>query len=192
MDILNYRPLLWLLLLVPLLAVFTRSLVTRQRWLKISSFVLRCVGIVLLILALCGPFISRWTNKAHVIFLVDVSESVDVIVTEEGGKKHSLPMQQVGLGLYETKLPDMGLGRYTVRLHDTGHGKVKVLHHHADYPAEYRLDRKPAPAFTTAAGLGQNRISEGLGSVAAKEPIAASLRIAAILCLIAGILLRRI
>ena len=42
-----------------------------------ASFALRCLAIVLLVLALCRPGWMKDADDAHVIFLVDVSQSVD-------------------------------------------------------------------------------------------------------------------
>ncbi len=78
MDIISYRPALWLLVLVPLGVFYARTLVERRRLLKVSSFALRCLGIALLVLSLCRPFVSLRSDRAHIICLVDVSQSVDV------------------------------------------------------------------------------------------------------------------
>jgi len=87
MNFMVYRPLFWLLLLLPLLLVFIFSLVNRPaRW-KWAAFLLRGLGILLLILALCRPFLNRWTERQHVIFLVDVSESVDLAEVKKAHKE---------------------------------------------------------------------------------------------------------
>lgn len=70
---------LWWLVLLPLLAVAYRfSLSDRPvRFLRLS-FALRCAALVLVILALCHPYLKRRTSQLHVVHLVDVSESVDL------------------------------------------------------------------------------------------------------------------
>ncbi len=77
MDLVTYRPLFWLLLLAPIIAAFCLSLVDRRPLLKLASLVLRCLAVVLIVLALCSPFLMRKVRDAHVIFMVDTSESVD-------------------------------------------------------------------------------------------------------------------
>ena len=78
MEFLSLRPLLWLLVIVILALGLRHSLVERPRWAKWLSFALRVIGIVLLILALCRPYVTSEHNDLHVAFLVDVSESVDL------------------------------------------------------------------------------------------------------------------
>jgi Ca-activated chloride channel family protein len=79
MEFVSLFPLLWL---VPILAVlgmaWRYSLVDRPGALKIASFALRVLAVVLFLLALCRPFVKDRGKEAHVVFLVDVSESVDL------------------------------------------------------------------------------------------------------------------
>lgn len=70
---------LWLLLVCAAVSLFVwrRSLVDRppaSRWLAHG---LRLLGAVCLILALCRPYWLSTSDQLHVVFLVDVSESVD-------------------------------------------------------------------------------------------------------------------
>lgn len=70
---------LWLLLLCAAASFFVwrRSLVDRppaSRWLAHG---LRLLGLVCLILALCRPYWLSKSDQLHVVYLVDVSESVD-------------------------------------------------------------------------------------------------------------------
>jgi Ca-activated chloride channel homolog len=78
MELTSYQPLLWLLALVPMLALMLSGLVERPRLLKWASFVLRALAVLLLALALCRPvlFLKR-ASARHVVYLLDVSESVD-------------------------------------------------------------------------------------------------------------------
>lgn len=78
MDVLNPKALWWLLCLLPLAVVLKLSLVDRPRLLKRLATGLRLLAIVLLILALCLPFLSLRADGIHVAFLLDVSESVDL------------------------------------------------------------------------------------------------------------------
>ena len=83
MGIITNQYLYFLLLLVPLIIYFKRSLVNRTPKLKLLSFILRAVGIVLLILALSRPFYQRISKDLHTIFLVDLSESIDLDSVKE-------------------------------------------------------------------------------------------------------------
>ncbi len=80
MQLAFYQPLFWLGLLLILGVGYAVSLVDRPRSLKVASFVCRAGAVVLLALALCRPFVLRETQDLHVVFLVDVSESVDLPV----------------------------------------------------------------------------------------------------------------
>lgn len=77
MEFLTFQPLMWLLAIVVLAIGLRFSLVDRPRWQQAASFLFRAIGIALLILALCRPFWSDESEDLHVVFLVDVSESVD-------------------------------------------------------------------------------------------------------------------
>ena len=78
MYFVSYKPLLWLLLLIPVLICFRYSLVDRPLKYRITAFALRFLSIILIILALSRPFVSQKVNGLHVVFLIDVSESVDL------------------------------------------------------------------------------------------------------------------
>ncbi len=78
MEFVSYKPLLWLLLLIPIIVGFKYSLVDRPLKYKIAAFALRILSIVLIILALSRPFIAKKVDGLHVVFLIDVSESVDL------------------------------------------------------------------------------------------------------------------
>ena len=76
---LTYSQYLWWLLLLPVLGIgYYFSLVDRPQKLKIASFALRVLAIVLLIFALCRPAYRTDSKDLHVVFLVDVSQSVDL------------------------------------------------------------------------------------------------------------------
>ncbi len=82
MDLISYKPLWWMLVLPVLGMVCRTSLVERSRLLKLGSFLLRCAAVVLLVTALCRPFLLRSKNSFHLIHLLDVSESVDLASAE--------------------------------------------------------------------------------------------------------------
>ena len=83
MDVVTYRPLVWLLLVALLVPFFVRGLVERPRWIKLAAFLLRCAALALIVLAMCRPFASRKRHALHVIHLLDVSESVDLAGCEQ-------------------------------------------------------------------------------------------------------------
>jgi len=78
MDVVSLKPLLWLILLIPLLVVFRYSFVDRPKVYKFTAMGLRIAAILLLILAVCRPFIAFESEDIHVVFILDVSESVDL------------------------------------------------------------------------------------------------------------------
>lgn len=77
-DFTDNRAFLWLLLLLPLAWGLWTSLVDRPAKLKWASFMLRALGLALLVLGLAQPFMNRERRDAHLNFLVDVSASVQL------------------------------------------------------------------------------------------------------------------
>jgi Ca-activated chloride channel homolog len=76
MEFTTYLPLLWLLIIIPLGISFIFSLVNRKPALKRLSWLLRVVAVIALVLALCQPFINLVSDKKHIVFMLDGSESV--------------------------------------------------------------------------------------------------------------------
>ncbi len=87
MDFISYFPFLWLLLIPPMLVAFIFTLVDRPPVRKWAAFLLRVLGMILLVLALCRPFYSRSSSLTHTIYLVDVSESVDLKAVGKTAKR---------------------------------------------------------------------------------------------------------
>ncbi len=78
MEFLTFNPLFWLLAVIPLLiAGYRLSLVDRPKGLKLASFLCRVAAVLLLVLALCRPFVNHRADGLHVVFLLDGSESVE-------------------------------------------------------------------------------------------------------------------
>jgi len=73
-----FQPLWWGLLLVPLIWVLTRSLVQQSRKLFFVSFLTTIAGFILICLGLCRPFWLSEIKDIHVVFLIDVSASVEI------------------------------------------------------------------------------------------------------------------
>jgi len=83
MEFISLKPLFWLGALAALFVVLRYSLVDRPRLRMLSSFALRSLSIVLLILAMCRPFVGIENDQQHIVFLVDVSESIDISSAKE-------------------------------------------------------------------------------------------------------------
>ncbi len=116
----------------------------------------------------------------------------EIIMLDDNGLRTDVPTRQVGLGLYEARIQRPDVGKYTLRLHDKDNRKVKVLHHHEDYPKEYRLASKPPQAFTELPRLSDGDIYAGLPSAKTRQPVQNHFLIASLLCLIGSVLLRRL
>lgn len=95
MTFTTYTPLLWLLLLLAAAWAFRHSLVDRPQALKVASFALRLLGLVLLVLALCQPFVADESDDAHVVFVIDVSQSVDLAAAKEALKQVETGIQSL-------------------------------------------------------------------------------------------------
>jgi Ca-activated chloride channel homolog len=78
MEVASFKPFWWLIGLLPLLIALRYSLVDRSKRNKYAAVTLRMVAVVLLILAVCRPFIGLKSDDVHVAFILDVSESVDL------------------------------------------------------------------------------------------------------------------
>lgn len=78
MDLVSLAPLWWLVSLIPLLVVLRYSLSDRPAFCRRVSCGLRVAAVALLALALCQPFVSLRSSDLHVVFILDVSDSVDL------------------------------------------------------------------------------------------------------------------
>ncbi|MCP3965509.1 MAG: VWA domain-containing protein [Lentisphaerae bacterium] len=87
MGLNNLTPLIWLLIIIPLLFAYRKTLVNRSKWLRCGAFTLRCLGILLILLAICRPYWKSTTHKRHFAFLVDVSDSVSMKSAEASLKR---------------------------------------------------------------------------------------------------------
>jgi Mg-chelatase subunit ChlD len=77
-ELVSLRPLVWLAAIALAAVAMRYSLVDRPRLLHWSSFALRLAAIGFLIVALCRPFLGRDSDQLHIVFLVDVSQSVEL------------------------------------------------------------------------------------------------------------------
>ncbi len=78
MDVVSLKPFGWLICLIPLGVALRYSLVDRSRHYRFAALGLRIAAIVLLILAVCRPFMAFASDDVHIAFILDVSESVDL------------------------------------------------------------------------------------------------------------------
>ena len=79
----NYISLGFLFLLVPLIWAWKNSLVDQDFSKKSLSLGLRVIGIILLIISLCRPFLKHETDDLHIVYLVDSSQSIDPLAMEQ-------------------------------------------------------------------------------------------------------------
>ena len=77
---------------------FRKSLVNRPKWLKIMAFILRCLGVILLILALCRPFWKSSSGKKHTAYMVDISDSVSLKAAGEAAKNIEASIKELKNG----------------------------------------------------------------------------------------------
>ncbi|MEM9411059.1 MAG: vWA domain-containing protein, partial [Planctomycetota bacterium] len=78
LEFISLKPLWWIFVIPILLIGWRYSLVELNYPRKLASFLFRVTGVLLLILALCRPFGTSDSQNLHVVFLVDVSQSVDL------------------------------------------------------------------------------------------------------------------
>lgn len=82
MEFLTLEPLFWLLAIAVVAIGLYFSLVDRPRWLQALAFAFRALGIAALVFALCRPYWSTTVEDVHVVYLIDVSHSVDLASVE--------------------------------------------------------------------------------------------------------------
>lgn len=98
MEFNTLKPLFLLILLLPMAWAFRQSLVNRPKWLKIGAFALRCLGIILLILALCRPFWKSSSGEKHLVYMVDISDSVSLKAAGEATENIKKSIKELKIG----------------------------------------------------------------------------------------------
>jgi Mg-chelatase subunit ChlD len=78
MELISLNPLWWLLLLAVFGISYRFSLSDRPLRFRRLAAAFRAIAVVLVILALCRPYLHSPSSAVHVMHLVDVSESVDL------------------------------------------------------------------------------------------------------------------
>jgi Ca-activated chloride channel homolog len=116
----------------------------------------------------------------------------DAQLLDETGTFQTLKPDEIGLGSYELRIPVANAKHLSLRLHDKDHDKLEVKHFHAPYPAEYRLDGKPAAALASLASYQPAALTDGIAAVQQLSPISYWFVWAGMLCLLAGVVLRRV
>ena len=96
MEFLGFSPLIWLLVILLICGSWWKSLVDAALWKRVVSLVCRAAGVVLLVLGLCRPFAGVANNELHVVFLVDVSQSVDLSASVAASDEISKMIQSLG------------------------------------------------------------------------------------------------
>ena len=98
MEFLGLSPLIWLLIILLIWGSWWKSLVDAALWKRVASLACRAAGIALLVLGLCRPFAGVANNELHVVFLVDVSQSVDLSASVAASDEISKMTQSLGSG----------------------------------------------------------------------------------------------
>lgn len=117
MELLSLEPLVWLVALAALVAALRYSLVDQPPARRAASLALRALGVVLLVLGLCRPYLLQPSDRLHVVFLVDTSDSIDLSGIDEAATRvedaiealrptDSWSLFAVGKGLREFKSPE--------------------------------------------------------------------------------------
>ena len=78
MEFLTFRPLLWAIVPLLMVAGLRYSLVDQPARQRNMAFALRCLGVLLLIIAMCRPYRGTFEDDLHVVHLLDVSQSVEL------------------------------------------------------------------------------------------------------------------
>jgi Ca-activated chloride channel homolog len=78
MTLTTFTPLLWLGLLIPFAYFIFTSLITRSKKKRYAANFFRITAIVSLIIALCHPYFGSSSKDVHAVYLIDVSQSIDL------------------------------------------------------------------------------------------------------------------
>lgn len=98
MELLSLEPLGWLLALVVLGITLRYSLVDQPAARRALSLALRGLAIVALVVGLCRPYWLTPSDRLHVVFLVDVSDSVDLAGVEQASDSIAAAIERLGPG----------------------------------------------------------------------------------------------
>ncbi len=116
----------------------------------------------------------------------------DAAMLDEDGQTQPVNVREIGLGQYEASIPLAGHSRLALRLHDTLHDKMKVIHYLRPYPPEYRFGRRMPPSLQRIAKYQPKQVRAGIEPVAHRRAAMPWVVLLAMVCLIAGLALRRV
>ncbi len=108
------------------------------------------------------------------------------------GKEFSADVREIGLGRYRVDMSLEDTDQLTLRLRDTDHGKQRVLTYNRPYPPEYRLSAKLPPELESLPSITAETIRDEVRPVRVRQSVAHWAQLAALICLLSGILIRRI
>ncbi|MEM6279616.1 MAG: VWA domain-containing protein, partial [Verrucomicrobiota bacterium] len=114
----------------------------------------------------------------------------DAVVLQGSGKGEATPVEEVGLGHYRARVPLSDAGpQLSLRLHEQDSDKLKVLHYSQPYPAEYRLGGDVPESIRSLS----EKAEEGEETKQFRHrSITHWFVYASMVCLLGGIVLRRI
>jgi hypothetical protein len=110
---------------------------------------------------------------------------------DDNGQVRDVDVRPVGLGQYRARIPLRDCSRLTLRLLDVEHDAVKLLHYQRPYPTEYRLQRDQDPALAALPAFEPARVRAEIPRAARRSSAVPALALAALGCLLGGVLLRR-
>ena len=116
----------------------------------------------------------------------------DARALDANGKEIDIAVTETGLGRYRAEVTLLGHDRLTLRLLDSGHDKLRVLHFNRAYPKEYALDSKVPESVAAMPSYEASSIAEGTIPVMNRYSITHWFALLGLVCLFAGIVLRRI
>jgi len=98
LELTELRPLWWLLALAVAGTALVFTLVDRPRRRRLVAHALRLAAIALVVLSLCRPTTTLWSDALHVHFLVDISASVDAAVALDAADEIAKAIGELGPG----------------------------------------------------------------------------------------------
>lgn len=115
----------------------------------------------------------------------------DAMASNTIGKQTNVEVEEVGLGRYRAELPFNDATQLTLRLRDTDYEKQRVLTYNRPYPPEYRLSTKLPPELADLPSITSETIREDIRPVRVRHSVAHWAQLAALVCLLSGVLIRR-
>ncbi len=116
----------------------------------------------------------------------------DAVALDEEGQQRPIDVREIGLGHYAASIPIEGRERLTVRIRDTDHDKTSVQHFNRPYAPEYRLAQEMPTAVTELQRVDPHAITADIEPQRIRRSVVNYAYFAALACLVASILLRRL